>query len=262
MPNPIFHLGPPESYGYRSAKPFAHVQIADFWDDGFLRNVADEVDAFTSWDGERHFEGAKARRWCSSWDKLPPHTEQLINESSRPEFLNWLEAVTGEKNLIPDPYLNGGGIQCIDTGGWLAMHADFNWHPELALYRRINMLVYLNRDWQDEWGGSLKLAAAQTTGSALDVTGSVSPRFNNTLIFTTDDRSYHGVPDPISAPEGKKRFAIALFYYGAHKPRGSAGAKRRDSDYKSVDGTVLRGRRTLARRIASRVKRMLPHRRR
>jgi len=59
--------------------------------------------------------------------------------------------------LIPDPYLEGGGMHCIGTGGFRKVHTDFNWHRKLRLHRRLNLLVYLNDDWNEEWGGDLEL---------------------------------------------------------------------------------------------------------
>ena len=73
------------------------------------------------------------------------------------EMLLWLEAVTGIEGLIPDPYFGGGGLHQIEPGGFLKVHADFNVHPKLNLDRRLNMLIYLNRDWKDEYGGHLEL---------------------------------------------------------------------------------------------------------
>lgn len=239
-------LPEPDPAGYRHARPFPSAVIADMWEAGFLGKVADEVDRFSDWDGVKQFHGSQAKRWCSTWEKLPDTVAAMIQYSSRPAFLKWLETVTGEPKLMPDPYLHGGGIHSIDSGGFLKMHADFNWHEELGLYRRINVLVYLNRDWQPEWGGDLRLASQDETG-ALTVEQTVFPHFNTTVVFTTDDKSFHGHPDPIAAPTGRVRNSIALYYYSPVKPAGSAAIKRLSTDYRNMDGRESASRGMLKR---------------
>ena len=55
-------------------------------------------------------------------------------------MLEFLETLTGIDGLVPDPYFAGGGLHQIVRGGFLKVHADFNWHPKLRLDRRLNML--------------------------------------------------------------------------------------------------------------------------
>lgn len=247
-------LPAPETLNYQKAEPFPCAVISGMWDEEALRKVSADVRAVTDWDGEKQFFGSQAKRWVSTWGKLPDSVCDLIHYCSQPDFLKWLEAVTGEKNLLPDPYLSGGGIHSIDTGGFLQMHADFNWHEQIGLYRRINLLVYLNEGWLDEWGGDLRLASNEKAG--LDVSKVVFPRFNETVIFTTDDRSFHGHPDPITAPEGTKRNSIALYYYSPNKPAGSAAIKRTGTDYRDMGGQQM-GKKTFMKRVKGKIKRAL-----
>ena len=223
---------------YRTALPFAHCALDGLWDEDELGRVADAVERQETWDGEKSFFGSVAKRWVSSWDCLPPEVEKFINYAMRPEFIQLLEAATGETGLVPDPYLNGGGIHSTGPGGFLKLHADFNWHNGLQLYRRLNMLVYLNRGWLDEWGGALELARKLEDGS-LSVEKSVLPRFNTTVVFTTDDASYHGQPHPLMAPEGVSRNSIALYYYVSERPEGVGEVKRVRTDYRNVEGARL-----------------------
>jgi hypothetical protein len=240
------NLPEPDATAYKVARPFASATFDGIWDQEFLGAVADDVDGFHDWDGEKQFHGSRAKRWCSTWEKLPDSVASLIQYSSQPHFLKWLEELTGEQKLMPDPYLNGGGIHSIDTGGFLKMHADFNWHETLGLYRRINMLVYLNRGWQESWGGDLQLASRDAEG-ALTVEKSILPHFNTTVIFTTDDQSFHGHPVPITAPDGRVRNSIALYYYSVVEPAGSAAERRVNTDYRNMDGRESRSRGLLKR---------------
>jgi hypothetical protein len=105
----------------------------------------------------------------------------------------------------------GGGFHEISTGGLLGVHADFRLHRRLNLSRRLNMLIYLNRDWRIEWGGQLGL---------WDRTGKreiqkIDPLFNRCVVFNTDAHSYHGHPEPLKCPSDVTRKSIALYYYTA-----------------------------------------------
>ncbi|XOJ73951.1 2OG-Fe(II) oxygenase [Candidatus Pelagibacter sp. Uisw_114] len=83
--------------------------------------------------------------------------KKLIDEAYSIKFLNWLKSFTGEEIILPDPELVGGGIHSTVKGGFLKIHADFNWNKRLKLYRKLNLLIYLNKKWNDEWGGDLEL---------------------------------------------------------------------------------------------------------
>lgn len=126
-------------------------------------------------------------------------------------FLEWLEALTGIKGLVSDPYFNGGGLHKTENGGYLNVHADFNIHKKLSLLRRVNVLIYLNRDWQKGYGGELELWDSQMKQAVK----TVEPIFNRCVIFNTTDNSYHGHPTPLNCPEGVTRKSIALYYYTA-----------------------------------------------
>lgn len=232
---------------YASAMPFPHVVLDGLWDEAMLERVRAEVEAFDGWAGEKKFHGAEGKRWAADWDSLPEHVGSFLHYLNGPRFLKILEELAGEKGLIPDPYLHGGGIHSTGRGGFLGMHADFNWHEDMQLYRRLNLLVYLNRDWQENWGGDLQLARKNPDGSlALEKT--VFPHFNTTVLFTTDDHSFHGHPTPLNTPEGVRRNSIAAYYYVARKPRGTSELKRRVTDYRDLEGREI-GRQGLLARL-------------
>ena len=111
--------------------------------------------------------------------------------------------------LIPDPWfpkrLWGGGLHEIEQGGFLGMHVDFNVHPE-NVYRRANLLLYLNRNW--EWGGALQL-----TDELESKVVSIRPEFNTAVLFETSDKSWHGHPEPLDCPDDVTRKSIAVYYY-------------------------------------------------
>jgi hypothetical protein len=128
-------------------------------------------------------------------------------------FLQFLEGLSSIEALLPDPYFVGGGFHEISRGGKLGIHADFRINEMLNLSRRMNVIVYLNEDWKDEYQGALELWSRDMKVRAK----SVQPLMNRCVVFNTDADSYHGHPDPLATPEGIKRRSVALYYYTASR---------------------------------------------
>ena len=184
---------------YESAKPFAHCVVDDFAPEDELREVLKEWPAFEKMKYKRCRTSIKAS--CQDWTKFGPATTRVLKKLNSPEFLKSLEAVTGIEGLVADDALQGGGLHEIPPGGFLDMHVDFNWHEGLGK-RKINLLLYLNEGWK--WNGDLLLTDGKTVKS-------VAPAFNRCVIFNTTEDSWHGHPEPLTAPRSRK--SIALYYY-------------------------------------------------
>lgn len=200
---------------YRAGDPFPHVVLDDLFEDADLERVL------------REFPRPEQTRWMrfdSPTEKKLGyfHEHSTISDAVRSfleamngfEMLLFLEALTGIEGLIPDPYFGGGGLHQIEPGGFLKIHADFNVHPKLKLDRRVNLLVYLNRDWREEWGGHLELWNPAMT----ECRQKIAPLFNRTVVFSTTDTSYHGHPHPLQSPPGVTRKSVSLYYYTAGRP--------------------------------------------
>ena len=136
----------------------------------------------------------------------------MIAQLNGGAFLNFLENLTGITGLVSDPHLRGGGLHEIRRGGTLGVHADFNLHPRLKLYRRLNLLIYLNKDWNEAWGGALELWDGQRCVRA------ISPLFNRAVLFDTSNFSYHGHPHALDCPPDRSRKSVALYYYSLECP--------------------------------------------
>jgi Rps23 Pro-64 3,4-dihydroxylase Tpa1-like proline 4-hydroxylase len=131
-----------------------------------------------------------------------------------PLFIAQLEEMSGIHSLIPDKSLYGGGIHSISRGGFLKIHADFNWHEEMQVHRRMNLLLYLNSEWDHRWGSALELWNKDMTKKVQEV----MPVSNRLVIFNTSDFSFHGHPDPLKCPPSRQRLSIALYYYSKSRP--------------------------------------------
>jgi Rps23 Pro-64 3,4-dihydroxylase Tpa1-like proline 4-hydroxylase len=138
---------------------------------------------------------------------MPDALRGALAEFSSPRMLATIERITGISSLIPDPYLDGGGLHLSLEGGVLVPHTDFHVYERLNLFRRINLILYLNTDWPAT-GGALQLFDDQ--GALRE---SVRPVMGRCVIFETDDRSIHGFTDPV--PPGRRRRSIAVYYYTA-----------------------------------------------
>lgn len=220
------------SLGYLQHQPFPHVALRNCWNPKLLADCKREMSEFRQWDGEKDFYGSKKKRYCGDIERLPPSVVRVIQEASSPVFLRWLMDLTGEQGLLPDPYLEGGGIHQIAAGGFLKVHADFNWNEKLHLYRRLNLLLYLNPDWNPAWGGALELWEQDMSRCAV----TVAPEFNTMVIFTTDDRSFHGHPHVLSCPADVTRDSIALYYYSPIRPTRNFKERRTGTDYRPIEG--------------------------
>jgi hypothetical protein len=199
---------------YREAEPGPHIALDGLFPDEVLQAICDEIDAIEI-DPEKNFYSTYLKRRISDLSRLPPTARRLIEDLNSADFLGFLERLTGIEGLIPDPYLEGGGIHQIGTGGFLKIHTDFNFHSRLRLHRRINLLLYLNPGWQPQWGGALELWDADVT----ECKASYLPEFNRMVLFSTTDQSYHGHPDPLTCPDNIRRNSIALYYYTAERPQ-------------------------------------------
>ncbi|HKH46091.1 MAG TPA: 2OG-Fe(II) oxygenase [Thermoanaerobaculia bacterium] len=199
---------------YTSAQPFPHAVIDSLFPDEVLRTVLaafpqpDEIE----W---RRFDNATEKKlgyWHES--SLHPDLQLFLYEMSAPPVLRFLEALTGIEGLIPDPYFGGAGPHQILPGGFLKVHVDFNRHPLLQLDRRLNLLVYLNEDWEEAYGGHLELWDREMTRCERKIL----PVFNRTVVFSTTDFSFHGHPVPLSCPEGRSRKSVSFYYYTNGRP--------------------------------------------
>jgi len=209
---------------YQEAQPFPHIVIDKFLPETILDSVLDEFNKNENWwyDRVKWTEPYQVNKFYWPHDietanNMPndlPTISALVNYLNSPIVLKYLEELTGIDNLISDELLMGGGLHKITSGGKLAIHKDYNVHPVKKMYRRLNLLIYLNKDWKQEWEGNLELWDKDHTN--LEV--SVEPLFNRAVIFTISEDSLHGHPVPLNTPKNVSRNSIALYYFTEINP--------------------------------------------
>jgi Rps23 Pro-64 3,4-dihydroxylase Tpa1-like proline 4-hydroxylase len=194
--------------------PFPHVIVDDLFPSQLIRALVAEFPNpdDQSWD-RSIVEGIQVKL-RSNWvdeDDISPITAEVVHFFNSGSFMKSLSTITGVEKLISDPYFTGGGRNCILPGGVLDVHADGNWHDAMGVHRRLNAILYLNEDWEEEWGGHFELWDKDLAGCVK----AVSPIANRLLIFETHDFTYHGHPNPLACPEGNSRKSLIFYYYTA-----------------------------------------------
>ncbi|MBF4767392.1 2OG-Fe(II) oxygenase [Nocardioides agariphilus] len=214
---------------YAVATPFPHVVIDGVLVPEVFERAAEEFPAMRdeSWNGYLHVNETKYSN--TSPDTWGPTLQAVAREFCSPRFVSYLTRLTGIEELIPDWTMDGGGLHQTLRGGHLNIHADFSTHHTHENWaRRVNILLYLNREWHDEWGGRLELWDKEMTACQARVT----PAGNRMLVFTTSDDSFHGHPDGLTCPDDMARRSMALYYFTEedHVVRRSTNYRARPED--------------------------------
>jgi len=198
---------------YVNASPFPHVVIKDFFNEKDLRACAQSIEEkkdTLKWKVQRRVtEHQINKRWIEDITLMPPAVKKILWKLHSTEFLLFLKELTGIEGIIDDPYNLGGGIHCTSKGGKLNIHKDFDYNKETSLFRRINVLVFLNEEWRKEWNGDLEFW--DKTLKSKEV--SIAPTFNTMVIFNTDNQALHGCPIPLECPPDRHRLSLATYYY-------------------------------------------------
>lgn len=201
---------------YQTNKPFPSIYIDDFFDENFLEEVLKEFPRVDQLKDKIYYANPNEDKYATKGEyTFGDQTKKLVHFLNSQPFLEFLQKITGiEETLIPDPYFEGGGFHEIKPGGFLKVHVDFHKNKKLQLSRRVNFLIYLNKDWEEEYGGHLELWEKDMS----QCVSKILPKFNRAAMFSTTGDSWHGHPDPLNCPEGKSRKSLALYYYTNGRP--------------------------------------------
>ncbi|HET6566311.1 MAG TPA: 2OG-Fe(II) oxygenase [Xanthomonadales bacterium] len=202
------------------ARPFRHVVIEHFFDNAFCNRLLQDFPNFDQRAAmnENGEIGGKATQ--EKMQQLGPSYRQLDELVQSQEFRQLIGEITGIADLQYDPHYFGGGTHENRQGQDLDPHVDFNFHPITRQHRRLNLIVYLNPEWQDDWGGSLQLHKNPYLEPGQDEITTLTPLFNRCVIFETTESSWHGF-ERISLPAGRQdlsRKSFALYYYTDTRP--------------------------------------------
>jgi Rps23 Pro-64 3,4-dihydroxylase Tpa1-like proline 4-hydroxylase len=229
---------------YKSARPFPHIIIDNMFEERLLDQLVEEMPSLTAekfiYCDDEHLRQYGLR----SAMELGETGFQLVAFLHSAAFLHFLTEVTGIRELLPDPYLQGGGYHVMPRGGKFDVHVDRNTAYETGLTRRLSLITYLNKSWRHEYGGQFEMWTSD--GSRCEA--AVEPLFNRTVIFEIAEKNFHGVPSSIACPPGRSRNAFVVYYHTVHTQdqNVSPHSSLYSPSYSQKD-SVPRNRRTVVR---------------
>lgn len=192
--------------------PFQHLIIDNFFSSKLanlcLKNFP--LKNSSSWiaSNDEGIEIKKRSNWKSEFD-IPEGIVGAVRILNSSIFLKEIAKIFKIHKIIPDPYFTGGGLNLTAKNGLLDVHIDGNFHDATDLHRRLNALIFLNKNWQKSWKGELGLYDKK----GKECLKKIEPVFNRLVVFETHDYSFHGLPDPLNFPNTNSRKSIILYYY-------------------------------------------------
>lgn len=203
---------------FNARDPFRHVVIENFFAEGYAGKLLDTFPDFERGNARNEAGELGGKSTVERIRELGPPWAQLDDLIQSREFLDLLGRLTGIDSLLYDPWYFGGGTHENREGQDLDPHVDFNRHPVEGWHRRLNLIVYLNHEWDDAWGGSLELHTDPRSPD--DRVTLITPLYNRCVIFETTEWSWHGF-SRITLPANRRGFSrksIALYFYTKERP--------------------------------------------
>lgn len=204
---------------FRDAEPFPYVAIDNLFPESVLAAVVEELpsrrsEQWTRWGSGSQFKDPEGsvKMGMSREDLVGPVTRNFMLQLNSASFLQFLTVLSGQapNSLVPDPTFHGGGLHSTGAGGRLLVHTDIERHPlGKPFCQKLNIIVFLNRDWPESYGGHLELWSRDGSHCV----NRIAPVFNRTVIFESGTNSYHGHPQPLTCPPDRCRYSIAAYYY-------------------------------------------------
>lgn len=230
------------SNNYKLGTPYPHIVLDNFLQETYASYIAEEVKKYNSWILSEDSEFENSKFFAPSNDENSirnlnlkcPITFSVIEYFKSQFVLNYLTKLTGIETLLADPGFTGSGLHKTCNGGRLGLHVDFNQNWNTGLHRRINFLLYLNKDWKEEYNGHLEL----WNNSPWKCEQKISPIFNRLVVFSTTRKTYHGHPVRLSCPDSVARYSIASYYY-TEEPNEEDDAEFRKLEFVNDDHVFL-----------------------
>ncbi len=191
--------------------PFRYWIIENALPGQMAQGIFQELSAIRNTDSMYKYDNYFEKKYAEDrWLHLPPVTKSMLNWTLSGVFVKAIEEMTGLTGMIPDPHLTGGGIHIHKDGGILRPHRDFTLHKKLGLIRKLNWILYMNKNYDPAWGGQLELWSKDMSKCEV----SIEPKFNRAVLFETP-LAPHGFSNPWSAPHGITRKSLAVYLYAA-----------------------------------------------
>ena len=205
---------------FESARPFKHLVIEGFLKTDVAEALLRDFPAFDPKRAVNEFGEVGNKAVNEQIETLSPSYAAVADYLKSAVFLKLMSDLTGISDLLPDVNMFGGGTHENRHGQELDAHVDFNYDPQTKLHRRLNLLVYLNREWDESWGGSIELHSNPRKPDENEIS-SFTPLLNRAVIFETNEYSWHGF-QKIHLPADKRhlsRKSLSVYLYTKTRPQ-------------------------------------------
>ncbi len=220
---------------YQSKQPFRYVMFDNFFPEEAAKEILNCYPTIQDgkWDGTTYLD--QKNKFQKTKFQEGSTLDIVFKELNAKPFLEWLEKLTDiDDELIGDEELFGGGLHQSIKGAFLNVHVDYNIHPETQYHRRLNVIIYMNKAWKDEYEGHLELW--DLTHNKKELISKYAPLFNRCVIFETNEISFHGHPKELNTPVGINRKSLATYYYTKNRPSEEI-ADAHNTIYVNTEGT-------------------------
>ena len=232
---------------FRENQPYPHLHLKGVLETDIAAQIAQEFPGLETDAWTRYKHQNENKLGLTKRELFPPLLGDVVDQLNSPDFVDWLSQVTGIPGLLADDTLEGGGLHQSGTGGFLNVHTDFSRHHyRKDWHRRVNLILYLNPDWLEQWGGAIELwdrevrhcvakvppvaASRFPVGSSARISFGPAMKARAMATRCCSPPSYHGFPEPLRCPVGESRKSIALYYYTLDP---NDHVKARSTDYRS-----------------------------
>lgn len=192
---------------YNNAEPFEHIIIPNFLNDEYAEIISNKFPTdYHKW--HKYYNPIEIKYANDDIDNMNQDIKKLFYILCTNELTELFSKISGIENLEYDPYLHGAGLHAHPRNGRLHMHLDYEKHPYIDKERRLNIILYLSKEWKEEWNGHTELWNTDMTKCVKK-----SPvKFNTAIIFKTNEISWHGLPEKIKCPIDVYRKSFAFYY--------------------------------------------------
>jgi len=189
-------------------KPFENIVIDDFLEESYAEKLASLFPKnHNQW---YYYENPIEVKYAfDNIDELPEELKKYFYYLSSDFIIQKIASITNIPDLNYDEYLHGAGLHSHPRYGRLNIHLDYEKHPYSGKERRINIIFFLNKDWDPTWKGANELWGNCVSDDCIKKT---QVKFNRAIIFKTNDISFHGLPEKIMCPENIFRNSLAYYY--------------------------------------------------